>query len=88
MMDFVFNHERVEKFRNLADADERIDQIKGQINQLQRDDECHQLCIKQIQEKLIDLSSELENLLRVNQEIKIIGQLEAGVYEVVTEYED
>jgi len=88
MMDFVFNHERVEKFRDLTDADERIDQIKGQINQLQRDDEYHQLCIKQIQEKLIDLSSELGNLLRVDQEIKIIDQLEAGDYEVVTEYED
>lgn len=88
MMDFVFNHERVEKFRDLTDADERIDQIKGQIKQFQRDDEYHQLCIKQIQEKLIDLSSELEDLLRADQVNKVIDQLEAGDYEVVTEYED
>ncbi len=87
-MDFVFNHERVEKFRDLTDADERIDQIKGQIKQFQRDKEYHRLCIKQIQEKLIDLSSELEDLLRADQVNKVIDQLEAGDYEVITKYED
>lgn len=43
--------------------DERVEELKLQIKKLQLDEEFHRLCIRQIQDKLLELSSELDDLL-------------------------
>ena len=43
--------------------DERVEELKLQIKKLQLDEEFYRLCTRQIQDKLLELYSELDDLL-------------------------